>query len=104
MIKINDFFDKKRIDVTFNDFIFDENKAVKDQLDNLKEDLYQASFGNHIIDIGWYPSFKQDGKFIISIIKDYDWQAPILQYKTAEIDKLIEFIKNEVSSYIIAHS
>ena len=60
------------------------NKNFKINLDNLseylstfdesllKEDMLQLEYKNYIIDFGFYSN-----KFILYIIKDYNWENPI---------------------------
>jgi hypothetical protein len=62
-------------------------------IDNLKEDLFQAIFPqNKIIDIGWHPEFCQNGTFIVSLIKAYDWEHPIFSDKAKNWGELHEVI------------
>ncbi|MFZ7173016.1 hypothetical protein [Avibacterium paragallinarum] len=104
MIDLNNLFTPNAVNVTFNDFIFDEKKTIEEQINNLKEDLYQASFKNNLIDIGWYPSFDKNGRFVISIIKDFNWEKPIFEFKTRNINELIKVIEDKVSNYIYENS
>jgi hypothetical protein len=47
-------------------------------LDDLKEDLFQASFPlGQILDIGWYPEFCERGCFIVALISEQNWDTPI---------------------------
>ncbi|WP_236191346.1 hypothetical protein [Pseudomonas pharyngis] len=47
------------------------------EIENLKEDLFQATFPcGQILDIGWYPEFSTYGSFVISLIRNQDWQNP----------------------------
>lgn len=63
--------------VTLNDIEFLSEEPLINQLDNLKEDLYQAQMDNYILDIGWYPEFDINGCFKVFVIKDFDWSNPI---------------------------
>jgi len=69
----------KKGQIVYNDLNYiDFSKNVKNQIDELKEDLLQVQFPNDIIlDIGWYPSFDQNGSFRICLIKELDWSNPI---------------------------
>lgn len=45
------------------------------------EDLYQAIYKNYTIDCGWYSS----GCFIAFLIKDAQWDLPILRIETRDL-------------------
>jgi hypothetical protein len=65
--------------ITFDD-ISHLNQATEPSLliDDLKEDLFQASFPlDQILDIGWYPEFCKDGHFRVVLISKSDWDAPV---------------------------
>ena len=82
---------------TFNDLkLIDENKALKNQLDELKEDLYQFSFKNYIIDIGWYPCFSIKGEFKLVVIENENWSDEIIVFKTRNIKEL-KYILDEIT-------
>ncbi|WP_314065390.1 hypothetical protein [uncultured Vagococcus sp.] len=58
--------------------LYDSNLSldnnVENQVDLLKEDLFQVEYkGRYIIDVGWYPEFDKDGSFKILVVKNYDW-------------------------------
>jgi hypothetical protein len=76
--------------VSYNvlDFIkVDESLAA--QQHNLDEDLLQIQYGTHyLVDVGWYPSFDLDGSFCIRVIKDHDWEHPLLE-KDVKIEQLL---------------
>lgn len=82
----------------------DFSKSLSDQINYLDEDLFQLIFTDgDILDLGWYPSFDEEGKFIIQLIFDGDWDSPVVKYtsgwnKKELIDKLnsILDIKNSV--------
>jgi len=62
----------------------DINRSIDSQLDiienDLKEDLVYVRFGDAIIlDLGWYPEFSIQGKFVLMVVKDEDWENPILK-------------------------
>lgn len=98
-MKIEKFFKNSPFKITFNDLVLDENKEIFEQLDNLKEDLFQAQHQDEILDIGWYPSFSEKGKFVISIIRDYDWENPIFKKEVKEIKDLLKIIVEVLSRY-----
>lgn len=74
---------------------FDVNKDIplEEQIDLLKEDLLQVSYDNdYLIDIGWYPEFDEEGNFRVSVIKDYQWDNPILQKSCRDLNLLDEYL------------
>ena len=49
-----------------------------------KEDMLQVEYPNSfLLDMGWY----QD-RYIILVIRDFDWVHPVKQYETADRDQL----------------
>ena len=98
-MKIEELFPNSPFKITFNDLVIDRNKSIFEQLDNLKEDLFQAQYQDEILDIGWYPSFSEKGKFVISIIKDFDWKNPIFKKEVKEIEDLLKSIVEILSRY-----
>jgi len=65
--------------ITFDDISqLDQTTDISLEIENLKEDLFQATFPcGQILDIGWYPEFSARGSFVISLIRNQDWQNPI---------------------------
>ncbi|QTF08841.1 hypothetical protein HC231_13685 [Brenneria izadpanahii] len=66
--------------------IFDElssidfYKTIDEQLMVLDEDLLLLTFkSGYIVDVGWYPAFEKDGRFVISEIIDGNWNEPAYQ-------------------------
>lgn len=61
----------------------DFNKTITEQVNRLDEDLFQLTFTDGtIIDIGWLPSFEEDGQFIIQVISDGDWENPSVKHSS----------------------
>lgn len=58
-VELNNIISHYNGKILYNDLsIIDFSKNELIQIENLKEDLFQACFPNNIIlDIGWYPSF-----------------------------------------------
>ena len=49
-----------------------------------KEDMLQVEYPNgFLLDMGWY----QD-RYIILVIRDFDWAHPVKRYETADRDQL----------------
>lgn len=62
----NDF---SELDITSNETFF-------------TEDLYQAVYENYAIDCGWYNA----GYFVTFLIKDSDWDLPVLRIETRDLN------------------
>jgi len=45
------------------------------------QDMYQAVYGSYVIDCGWYGHY-EGGNFITFLIKDVDWENPVLKIVT----------------------
>ena len=68
-----------------------ELKIVKDDFfiyadmpdTTLREDMYQATYKQYGIDCGWYEGV-EDGSFITYLIKDYDWDKPVIKILTKD--------------------
>lgn len=70
--------------IEYNVFKIDDKKPLKEQIWELNEDILQATYidsegNNYLLDIGWYPEFNVRGHFIIYIIKNYDWENPLVK-------------------------
>jgi len=75
--------------IIFDDLCIQENLAIKKQLSRLKEDLLQVEFSNNLIlDLGWYPSFRSNGKFQIRVIDNFDWEQPKFYAEASSLDTL----------------
>ncbi|WP_457968007.1 hypothetical protein M1D68_18530 [Pseudomonas sp. R4-84] len=85
--------------ITFDD-ISHLNQAMEPSLliDDLKEDLFQASFPlDQILDIGWYPEFCQDGHFRVLLISKSDWDAPVSCENAKNWEELEEVLANTLN-------
>ena len=64
-------------------------KNFKNDLEILKEDMLQAKYDNDfIIDVGWYPSFDENGQFQVRVIKDHQWEPPLILLTANTITEL----------------
>jgi hypothetical protein len=64
----------------------------------LKEDLFQVEYSEgHIIDVGWYPFFEEDGNFKIVVISEYDWENPTYVKKCNDMETLMLYMKESVA-------
>ncbi|GAK40672.1 hypothetical protein TCA2_3162 [Paenibacillus sp. TCA20] len=85
--------------IVYNDIQIDEHDSIENQLDNLKEDLFQVNYDNRfIIDIGWFPSFSKDGHFRVVIIEDFEWEKPIYQKICRTVVELKKYIEESVTA------
>ena len=76
--------------VTFNDPYFDPTKPVEQQMDILREDLFQSQWENGLkLAVGWYPCFNQNGRFRLVVIKDADWDSPVVTFETRVCGELV---------------
>ena len=57
-----------------------------------KEDMLQVEYPNcFLLDMGWY----QD-RYIILVIRDFDWANPVQQYETTETNQLPKLLTEAV--------
>lgn len=54
----------------------------------LVEDIFQASNTNYIIDSGWYGE-DSSGRFITFLIKDLDWDNPVVRIESSNLEETI---------------
>ena len=91
MFKDIDFFPGR---ITYNDLLIDESLPFEEQEFAYKEDLFQVSYNEKLIlDIGWYPEFCHEGKFLIVIVKNYNWEEPLYEKTCNEIISLKILVK-----------
>lgn len=84
--------------VIYNEFNFDFSKSLKEQENCLLEDILQISFQNNILlDLGWYPELDFNGRFVLRVIKDYDWEEPLYEIEFKELGMISENIKKAVN-------
>lgn len=88
--------------VSYDDisFLTEENNLLE-QVAYLKEDMLQIEFpGNMLIDIGWRPSFEENGAFYVTMVSNCDWENPIAQAQVFDVASarktLSEFIENHL--------
>ncbi|MCB9045557.1 MAG: hypothetical protein H6550_05400 [Chitinophagales bacterium] len=51
----------------------------------LREDMYQATFEQYVVDCGWYET-DEGGTFITYLIKDFDWEMPVIKILTKDFE------------------
>ncbi|WCT56209.1 hypothetical protein PQ456_01385 [Paenibacillus kyungheensis] len=89
MLETFDFRDGK---VNFNYFgKIDYNSSPQEDDYFLSEDMLSLSYADnkYIIDIGWYDS---NQSFVISLIKDDDWEFPQKKEKVRNKEKIEEVL------------
>jgi len=84
--------------ISWTDNNFEINE---DTVFDLSEDLLQIIFNNNnILDVAWYPDLEVDGFFKIVLIKDMNWDSPIIEKECRGISSLKENISNIISNNI----
>jgi hypothetical protein len=64
----------------------DAQRCLDEQLDELKEDLVQVQYGSDtLLDVGWYPEFADGGVFVITVVRDGNWDEPIFKREAANV-------------------
>ncbi len=91
--------DFKGGDIIFDDSTVDIFFPLSNQEITLKEDLLQVNYGNYLLGVGWYPEFEVNGKFIIQVISNFDWEKPVVKIKTKNLKLLKKVIQRAI--YII---
>ncbi|MBO0473473.1 hypothetical protein JZO86_07120 [Enterococcus ureasiticus] len=87
------------VDFTPGKVLYDDNdisfeKKIEDQVDFLKEDLFQVEYdGMYIIDVGWYPEFDKNGNFKILVIKNNDWSKYMYEKKCKDTHLLKKYMR-----------
>jgi hypothetical protein len=72
-------------------------KPIELQYDELKEDLAQVEFGpNMLLDVGWYPEFAPEGRFVVSVVRDQEWEEPMLRLESKDISGLYVAIRSAI--------
>lgn len=78
--------------VSYDDisFLTEENNLLE-QVAYLKEDMLQIEFpGNMLIDIGWRPSFEENGAFYVTMVSARQSQPPC--YRALPLTRSLQLI------------
>jgi hypothetical protein len=67
----------------------DPQKPLVDQLHDLKEDLAQTTYGDRVLDVGWYPEFSEEGEFVVRVVRGTNWDDPLFQDSSRTVDGLL---------------
>jgi len=73
------------------------NIPSMEQWTELKEDLAQIMYDRNCVDIGWHPEFDKYGQFIVQVIKDGDWDSPIIQLRFSSIGLFVSAVNFAIS-------
>ncbi|OPH47163.1 hypothetical protein BC351_11700 [Paenibacillus ferrarius] len=52
---------------------------------NFTEDLLQLHKDNIMVDLGWYPEAKVEGNYVLVLIKNEDWENPVIRFESRDI-------------------
>lgn len=86
--------------IVFNDFPDNVEFNTPEAYEELKEDLIQIVYSDQfIIDVGWYPSFQENGKFTLYLIQNNDWERPVFKKRTRSVKVVMKTIE-EYAAYI----
>lgn len=90
--------DFKSGEIIYDEFHIDFSKSFFEQIDSLTEDLLQVKYvDSYLLDLGWYPEYEVDGKFIVQLIKDGNWDAPKYKACCRSKKELMQILEIAVS-------
>jgi hypothetical protein len=76
----------------------DVARPTAEQTVYLKEDLAQVAYPDDIvIDVGWYPEFRRNGRFVVSVVRRQDWERPLMQARCVFPKRLPTLLREAVS-------
>lgn len=79
------------------------NNSLEAQYEELKEDLAQVQFGQFtLLDVGWYPEFSPEGRFVVSVIRHQNWEEPMLRLECKDMPNLYLAIRSAIEVARIA--
>ncbi|MBD5135691.1 MAG: hypothetical protein HDT39_06990 [Lachnospiraceae bacterium] len=88
--------------ITYNEFNIDFSVPYSEQVEELLEDLIQIEYKNgYLIDLGWYPEFNPQGKFIVQVIKNYDWENPIFMEQSRDKKQLEKILLKAINLIMV---
>jgi hypothetical protein len=65
-----------------------DERPLKEQLDDLREDLVQVDYEGVTLDIGWYPDGDPSGEFLIHVVRNGDWDHPLVRASARSVEEL----------------
>ena len=95
---LSKYFNFNNASIVKDDFISFE-EPLKNQVNFLYEDMFHVAQENLniIFDIGWYGDADNlDGKFILHLIKNEDWDNPMVKLSTKDLSTLKFYIKTTI--------
>jgi len=97
---IKNSFDLSGLTIIKDEFIsFD--LPIEKQVDELCEDMFQAikiNVDKIALDIGWYSNATElNGEFVLYLIKNDDWDNPLVRISTNDLVVLKYYIKTAIT-------
>ena len=93
MLINNNFFYPGKVNC--NTFNIDFDVPFETQVDELNEDLVQVEYnGNYIVDIGWYPEGDVNGRIIIQLIHNHEWDNPIVKEESFDRESFLKSVNS----------
>lgn len=90
--------DFKSGEIIYDEFHVDFSKTLLKQLDSLTEDLLQVKYAdNYLLDLGWYPEYEANGKFVVQLIKDRKWNSPKYKACCKSQEGLMQILETAIS-------
>lgn len=65
--------------------VFDPGSDKCVQLSELRQDLIAFEAGLWFVDVGWGPEYDLNGRFFVQLIRDGNWERPLLFYETQHL-------------------
>lgn len=76
------------------------NKNSREWLYFTKDILHVENVeGNITINLGWYPDMDPNGEFYLRVLKNNNWDNPILSIKTRDKNMILEKIEESIDIY-----
>lgn len=67
-----------------------------DRMHYFNVSLLQMSMeqANLVLDLGWYPEAELDGQYGLVLLKDCDWENPLVSYETRNREEVVHKIED----------
>lgn len=73
------------------------SEVLEGDRDCLKEDLAQAEFGsNYVLDVGWFAMGRDRGAFVVVVVRDDAWDAPLFRVECEDLPALRDAIREGI--------
>lgn len=85
--------------VEFNNFSeYDMNEHGEKDSFELNEDLLQLynEKANLMIDLGWYPAHDISGNYLLSLVRDFNWECPLEEISSKSKKEIVSYIEKWV--------